>query len=275
MPFFLIHSHLKFIRHSKVLCITLRYPSNPIQSTQSLRCYIHLLDLAFFSSKVGLKIREANNGVGGKRLVCLFFTTIRLSIKPLSCIAGHLWHCKPNCSGERETCPEPAAMVQINTLLHWYIGTSTHFSNFASLTIDVISGMPTAPSLTGLKCRRQKEITKRWKNHYISTLCSVVILTLWSYYSWSHLNSHARWCSWDATTWQCRLCWTSSPPRTWCRRPPGSSTASPQSCLILGWEKTICRGWFEICFRNTTPSLETTWKLTTFLEDYFLRRLPP
>ena len=112
--------------------------------------------------------------------------------------------------------------------------------------------------------------------HYdIMTFWHFVIMTLWSHYSWSYLNSHARWCSWVATTWQCRLCWTSSPPRTWCRRPPGSSTASPQSCLILGWEKTICRGWFEICFRNTSPSLETTWKLTTFLEDYFLRRLPP
>ena len=174
MPFFLKYILISSL-FATVRCSVSPWDTHPIQSSPLKACIFS--QQSWFEDPRG----EQRSGREKTGLFVLhhdptFHPTSLLHCRsPLTLQTQLLWRkrdlSRASCHGTDQ---------HIVALVHWY--RSTHCL-LLTLTIDVISGMPTAPSLTGLKCKRQREITKRWKNHYISTLCSVVITTLWSHYS--------------------------------------------------------------------------------------------
>ena len=135
-----------------------------IHNFVALPFFLLTSEVKFIYSKVGLKIREANNGVGGKRLVCPhkdlgFFEKISLLRRsPLTLKTQLQWRKRDLC---RASCPG----INQHTLLR--VATLTLLRMVALQLGNIISGTPTAPSLTGLRCKSQREITKRWKKYKI------------------------------------------------------------------------------------------------------------
>ena len=164
-PFFLLLSHVNCIQHS--ISVPPRdTKSNPIQLKLAAH---HPSNIHLFPAKLVSRSERRTTELGGKD----WFVFHRYPAFNQTLIFQVTFDIANPTAVEKES--------PVQSQLPWFqhhINAATillHYCNNTFLTlilqqyfhinatiIDVISGMPTAPSLTGLKWKRQRENTKRW-----------------------------------------------------------------------------------------------------------------
>ena len=241
-----------------------------------------LLILVSFLAKWGWRSERQTTELGGKdwlldnssQLLNHFqiLKDDKLTIHDL--LEGDIWRGQPYCARERETRPEPAAMVSTLCHLWWNCsdgddkGVDVGCDNEGAFEDDCdIPGTLTALSLTGLRWRRQRGDMRRlriislprrneigWKLTTFTFLLGGALGL--KQHGHAGLAEQAR--HWEPCPWGLQ------DHRLLCHN----------HALSEGGRRNATSLFRVVLTRNIIPSLEKTWKWTTFPQDYSLRQPP-